>query len=404
MIDPVRFRRILIQLLKVLIIIELVGAFLEGSNAHNWSRFGVDLIIAGILYVAGERITSILQERRDSARKRMEQAGENIHLWDALIFSLLWTDQIYAGIPPDRRRLVVISYTLIAFGLVAAFVRIGSGLMPLVIAGGLVLGAVNLITWLISLERGERETLQTELRLAHDVQVSLMPKEQPAIAGFDIAGMSVPAKEVGGDLFDFQYLGEGQTRFGISVVDVSGKGMQAAMAAVFTSGAYASEARQFRSPADVLSRLNRAVYDHSRRGHFVSFLLAGLDAGTRTLYYANAGQTKPLLRAGGDVRWLDVDGVHFPLGAQPETTYRESALLMAAGDIVCLLTDGFTEAMNEMHDPFGQERVEEVFRRPDLSTLTASEIVSVLVQQVHQHTGEAPQHDDMTMVVIKAVA
>ena len=328
MIDPVRFRRILVQLLKVLIIIELVGAFAEGSHGGNWSRFGVDLIIAGILYVAGERITAALQERRDTARKRMEQAGENIRLWDALIFSLLWTDQIYAGIPADRRRLVVISYTLIAFGLIAAFVRIGSGLMPLVIAGGLVLGAVNLITWLISLERGERETLQTELRLAHDVQVSLMPKEQPVVPGFDIAGMSVPAKEVGGDLFDFLYLGEGGTRLGISVVDVSGKGMQAAMAAVFTSGAYASEARQYRSPADVLSRLNRAVYHHSRRGHFVSFLLAGLDAGTRTLYYANAGQTKPLLRVGTDVRWLEVDGVHFPLGAQPETTYQESTVVV----------------------------------------------------------------------------
>ncbi len=404
MIDPVRFRRILVQLLKVLIIVELVGAFAEGTSGGHWSRFGVDLIIAGILYVAGERITAVLQERRDTARKRMEQAGDNIRLWDALIFSLLWTDQIYAGIPADRRRLVVIAYTLIAFGLIAAFVRIGSGLMPLVIAGGLVLGAVNLITWLISLERGERETLQTELRLAHDVQVSLMPKEQPVVPGFDIAGMSVPAKEVGGDLFDYLYLGDGGTRLGISVVDVSGKGMQAAMAAVFTSGAYASEARQFRSPADVLSRLNRAVYHHSRRGHFVSFLLAGLDAGTRTLYYANAGQTKPLLRSGGDVRWLEVDGVHFPLGAQPETTYQESAVVVTPGDIVCLLTDGFTEAMNDARDPFGQERVEAVFRRPDLAVLTAAEIVQVLSGEVRRHVGEAPQHDDMTMVVIKAVA
>jgi sigma-B regulation protein RsbU (phosphoserine phosphatase) len=275
--------------------------------------------------------------------------------------------------------------------------------MPLVVAGALVLGAVNLITWIISLERGERETLQTELRLARDVQISLMPKENPAVTGFDIAGMSVPAKEVGGDLYDFLPLGEGGTRFGISVVDVSGKGMQAAMAAVFTSGAYASEAKQSRSPADILSRLNRGVYHHSRRGHFVSFLLAGLDVGTRTLYYANAGQTKPLLRSATEMRWLDVDGVHFPLGAQPETTYLESALQMSRGDIVCLLTDGFTEAMDASDEPFGAERIEEVFRRPGLSTLTAAEMLNVLADEVGRHTGDAPQHDDMTMVVIKAL-
>lgn len=403
MIDPVRFRRILVQLLKVLVIIELVGAFYQGSSGGDWSRFGIDLIIAGILYLTGERITAVLQERRDTARKRMEQKGGNTRLWDALIFSLLWTDQIYAGIPPDRRRLVVISYTLIALGLVAAFVRIGSGLMPLVVAGALVLGAVNLITWIISLERGERETLQTELRLAHDVQVSLMPKENPAVTGFDIAGMSVPAKEVGGDLYDFLPLGEGGTRFGISVVDVSGKGMQAAMAAVFTSGAYASEARQSISPADILSKLNRAVYHHSRRGHFVSFLLAGLDTGTRTLYYANAGQTKPLLFSATEMRWLDADGVHFPLGTQPGTTYQESAIQMSQGDIICLLTDGFTEAMNASREPFGSERIEEVFRRPGLSTYTATAMLNVLADEVDRHTGDAPQHDDMTMVVIKAL-
>jgi sigma-B regulation protein RsbU (phosphoserine phosphatase) len=235
------------------------------------------------------------------------------------------------------------------------------------------------------------------------VQVSLMPKENPALAGFDIAGMSVPAKEVGGDLYDFLRLGGEETRFGISVVDVSGKGMQAAMAAVFTSGAYASEARQSRSPAAILSRLNHAVYHHSRRGHFVSFLLVGLDEATRTVYYANAGQTKPLFRKDGEVQWLDVDGLHFPLGTQPETIYRESTLTLARGDILCLLTDGFTEAMDTLREPFGSERIEDVFRRPQLSALTASEIVSLLADEVRQHTGDAPQHDDMTVVVMKAL-
>jgi serine phosphatase RsbU (regulator of sigma subunit) len=403
MIDPVRFRRILIQLLKLLVIVELVGALSHGASTGDWSRFGIDLIIAGILYIAGERIAVLLRERRDATRRKMEQAGDNIKLWDALVFSILSSDEIFAGIPMDRRRLVVISYTLIALGLLASYIRIGTGLMPLVVAGALVLGAVNLITWLISLERGERETLQTELRLAHDVQTSLMPKENPTIQGFDIAGMSVPAKEVGGDLYDFLHLGDGDFRLGISVVDVSGKGMQAAMAAVFTSGAYATEAKQSRSPSEILSRLNRAVYHHSRRGHFVSFLLAGLDPESRTVYYANAGQTKPLLCNASGIRWLDAEGVHFPLGAQPDTTYTESVFRMEKGDIVCLLTDGFTEAMNEAHEAFGSERIEAIVKRPAVCRMSASEMLNLFAEEVKAHAGDAAQHDDMTMVVVKAV-
>jgi hypothetical protein len=128
----------------------------------------------------------------------METSPERAGLFNALVFSLLWTDRIYENVPPDRLRLIVTSYTLIALGLVAAFVKIGSGLMPLVVSGALVLGAVNLVTWVISLERGEKETLQTELKLAHDVQVSLMPKSDPSLPGFEVAGISVPAANVGG--------------------------------------------------------------------------------------------------------------------------------------------------------------------------------------------------------------
>jgi len=216
--------------------------------------------------------------------------------------------------------------------------------------------------------------------------------------------MSVPATEVGGDLYDFLHLGDGgESRLGISVVDVSGKGMQAAMAAVFTSGAYATEVRQSRSPADILSRLNRAVYHHSRRGHFVSFLLAGLDPESRTLYYANAGQTKPLLCTATGIRWLDAEGVHFPLGTQPDTTYQESVCQMEKGDVVCLLTDGFTEAMNEAHEAFGSERIEAIVKRPEVCRMTAGEMLSLFAEEVKAHAGEAPQHDDMTMVVVKAV-
>lgn len=405
MIDPIRFKRLLILLIKVLIVIELVSAFLQGIQQEGWSRFGADLLLAGILYLTWERIQRVVRESRESARQKMQHAPERIGLWEAFTFSLLGSDEIYEEIPDDRRRLVVISYTLIALGVAAAFFRVGTGLTSLVIGGVLVLAAVNLVVWLVSVERGAKDSLQTELILAHNVQMSLMPKSNPSVSGFDIAGRSVPAKEVGGDLFDFLPLGMPENHtLGIAVVDVSGKGMEAAMAAVFTSGGFASEARRSTSPATILSHLNDGVYRHSRRGHFVAFLLAALNPLERVLTFTNAGQTKPLLRRHGRVTWLESAGVHFPLGMKDDSVYAEERLALERGDILFLLTDGFTEAMNERMEPLGQERIQSLLASSELDSYSAEQLIEYLSQHVRLHTGTASQHDDMTVVVVKALS
>jgi serine phosphatase RsbU (regulator of sigma subunit) len=404
MVDPIRYRKTLVTLLKLLIVFELISALSEGLQAHNWSRFGLDLIVAGVLYIMWERIRLMLKTQKEEIRKKMERPTQDIRLLDAMLFSLLWSDQIFKGIPEDRRRLVVTSYTLITLGLVAAFVKVGTGLMPLVVAGALVLAAVNLVTWVVSLEREERETLKTELQLAHDVQVSLMPKGHPQVQGLDIAGMSVPAREVGGDFFDYSCLGGNDTKLGIPVFDVSGKGMQAAMSAVFTSGAFASEAQQSSSPAEILTRLNRSVCSHSRRGHFVAFLLVAVDQQTRSLTFANAGQTRPVLRSGGTVQSLDSVGVHFPLGMKEDSLYEERTVQLQPGDALFLLTDGFTDAMNSQDEMFGTERIERMLTDPRLDGLSAQQMMDFIADEVRTHVGSAPQHDDMTMVVVKVVA
>jgi serine phosphatase RsbU (regulator of sigma subunit) len=401
MVDPARFKNLLITALKLLVVIELISAFLQGVNTQSWGRFGIDLIIAGVLYVTWGRITALLRSRKELSRRKMESGADSIRLWDALIFSVLWSDEIHNEIPQDRRRLVVISYTLIALGVVAAFLQIGSGLMPLVITGVLVLGAVNLLVWVVSLERGERESLETELRLARDVQLSLMPKAHPSVTGYDIAGFASPASEVGGDLFQYAWLGGDTTAFGISVFDVSGKGMQAAMAAVFTSGALASEARVTPSPGEILTRLNRAVYEHSRRGQFVAFLMASLDLKGRAVSFANAGQTKPLFRSRGCVQWLDSVGVHFPLGMKDDALFTERDMPLESGDVLVLLTDGFTDAMNPQRELFGQERLQRILERPDLANRSAQEILDAFVTEARRFAADTPQHDDMTMVVVR---
>jgi sigma-B regulation protein RsbU (phosphoserine phosphatase) len=402
MIDPIRFKRLLIQILKLLIIIELIGALAVGLSGGGWGRFGNDLIIAGILYITWDRITALLRERKALARERVERAGVDLRIRDALLFSVLWSDEITNEIPEDRRRMVIAAYTLIALGLVLAYVQIGAGLMSLVVSGVVVLGGVNLLAWLVSLEREGKETLQTELRLAHEVQVSLMPEKQPVLEGYDIAGMSLPAQEVGGDLFDFASPNH-MEGLCVSVVDVSGKGMQAAMAAVFTSGALASELKQNTTPAGILTDLNHAVFHHSRRGHFVAFLSGCLAPHEKVFTFANAGQTKPLLRRGETVQWLDGKGPHFPLGMQAGTVYDNCRLELQQGDILFLLTDGFTEAMNDARDSFGPERVERTAAAHDLAGLSAADILQRITAEVQAFAGTAAQHDDMTLVVIKVL-
>lgn len=403
MIDPVRFKKILVVILKILIVVELVGAFWEGTKDGQWGRFGFDLIVAGVLYVLWGRIVLTARRKKEQYRQKIERDVQDVGLWEAFIFSLLASDEIYAYIPPDRKRLVVISYTLIAFGLVALYVEIGSGLMPLVIAGALVLGAVNLLTWVVSVERGEKETLQTELAIAHRVQTSLMPSVQPQLDGFDIACFSIAAKEVGGDHFDYGYLGEGKTNFGIAVFDVSGKGMEAAMAAVYTSGAFRSLLPRSNSPAAIVTQLNTSIAAQLKPGHFVAFVLAGINPVTKVLRFANAGQTQPLLKRGVDAHWVDPAGVTFPLGIRPEHIYAEREFQLEKNDILCLLTDGFTEAMNRDKEPIGPDSVATYLAAMQTESLAAQQILEAFVTYVGGYAANAPQHDDMTIVVVKVL-
>jgi serine phosphatase RsbU (regulator of sigma subunit) len=402
--NPVKFKKLLITVIKLLIVFEFLGAIADGAKTNNWSRLGLDCLIAGAVYLMWDRIKRTVAQKKEEYRRKVEASTETTKLLDALAFSLLWSDEIYQDIPLDMRRLVVISYTLIAISIGAIFVGIGQGLVGLIVCGSLILGAVNLLAWVMSRERGEKDSLKTELKLAHDVQVSLMPKEHPHVEGFDIAGLSMPAKEVGGDHFDYACLDGDTGRFCISVFDVSGKGMQAAMSAVFTSGAFASEVTQSSSAATILTHLNKAVYTHSKRGHFVAFLLGILDVDRRELTFANAGQTKPLLKANGSVEWLNAVGVSFPLGMKEDSAYNERTIQLRPGDVVLFLTDGFTEAMNAAHEQFGTERLQDILQQMETDKLTAIQILERITSDVQLHVGAVPQHDDMTMVVVKVAS
>jgi len=405
MFDPSKLKRLVVQIIKILIIVELVGAVIELLASGTWARLANDLAIALILYIAWEKIQELIARQRRETRARVALNGAGrLRVWDAFLFSLLWSDEIYKEIPEDRRRLVAVSYTLIGLGLLFSFIKIGSGLMPLIVSGSLVLAAVNLLSWAVSSERGETQLLQRELQLAHEVQTSLMPTDPPSVEGYDIAAVSLPAKEVGGDHFDYAFLDGAKRRFALSVFDVSGKGMPAAMAAVFTSGAYASEVQRGGSAGEILTRLNRSVHQHTKRGQFVAFLLTILDIEERTLTFADAGQTRPLWKSAEGLRWLPPEGATFPLGMTPDATYGERTTRLSPGDLLFLLSDGFTEAMNASQEPYGSERLEALLKSIDTGPLPAQEIIHRIVADVQRFAGNAPQHDDMTMVAVKVLS
>jgi serine phosphatase RsbU (regulator of sigma subunit)/ligand-binding sensor domain-containing protein len=249
--------------------------------------------------------------------------------------------------------------------------------------------------------RLEKARLANELQAAHDMQMRLMPARAPQIPGFDIAGVCRPAEEVGGDFFDYIWLDENKTKLGIVVVDVSDKAIAGAMTAVLTSGMISSEVATFRAPRLLLRRINKTMHHKTDRHVFTAMSFAALDIADKTLTFANAGQTEPLLLRAGRLKYLQVEGMRLPLGLQKHVEYNEATLALHSGDLLVFYTDGLTDAMNSEQESFGQERLESTLAELPAS-LNAEEIVNAMFREVAKFTGAVRQYDDMTVVVVRA--
>lgn len=396
MIDPVKFKKILVTILKLLIVVELVSALSEGLGQEQWQRFIFDLVIALVLYLTWDRARVLVQSKKQEYKRRIESSPQNIKLREALIFSLLWSDEIYADIPADRKRLVVISYTLIALGLLAAFVQFGSGLMPLVIAGALVLGAVNLLTWVVSMERSQKEAIDVELRLAREVQSSLLPLTPPQIFGYDIAGRTIPAKEVGGDYFDFIPIDS--DKLSIVVADVSGKGLPASLLMANLQATLRSQALLNPPPDECIAHTNKLLFHITSPERFATLFYCVLDSRSHVLNFCNAGHTPPLMfYDSAPPKRLDTGGLI--LGVQEDAAYNNASLEILSGSVLVICSDGVTEATNKQGEYLGEDRLIDIIRQYRNST--AEELLDIVVSQVAEHTRDLQQTDDITLVVVK---
>ncbi len=247
----------------------------------------------------------------------------------------------------------------------------------------------------------ERVRMTKELEIARQVQMRLLPKKRPVVPGFDVSGMCIPAKETGGDYFDFIEMGD--SKLGIVIGDVSGKGVPAAIYMTLTKGIIQSHSDNAVSPRDVLVKVNNLLYRTIDRDAFVSLFYAILDSEKKTIVYSRAGHN-PVLHfrcAEEQCHLLEPNGIALGLerGDIFNRVIKENTIHLDAGDLLVFYTDGFTEAMNRRREEYGEERLMQIIQKNH--TQPVDDIYEAILRDIRRFVGDMPQQDDMTMIFIK---
>lgn len=247
----------------------------------------------------------------------------------------------------------------------------------------------------------ERERLKRELEIARNVQLSFLPKETPRIPGVEVASICIPAKEVGGDYYDFVLLDP--DRLAIVIGDVSGKGISAAFYMTLMKGLLRAQARNNLSPREVLIQLNSLFYENVDSGTFISMIYGVFDLKQKTFTFARAGHNPILLKRKAEAKVLSLYPKGMALGLEAGTifnqTIEELKIGITANDYYIFFTDGFSEAMNQQREEFGEEKLQTLIE--NISLNSSEQILEDIRKQVERFVGKAPQHDDMTMVILK---
>ncbi|HSV49177.1 MAG TPA: SpoIIE family protein phosphatase [Candidatus Acidoferrales bacterium] len=277
-------------------------------------------------------------------------------------------------------------------------VKVTSGDELEALAGSFNKMADNLQEQMAELKRttAEKERLIKELEIAKGIQQSFLPEKEPEIAGFDIAASNIPAKEVGGDFYDFIPIAT--DKWGLTIADVSGKGVPAALFMALSRTLVRASATGNPKVGDAIEKANDLICADSKSGMFVTLFYAILDAKKKSLRYVNAGHNPPLLKhpSGGTVL-LKADGI--ALGVIDGIKLEEAELQLESGDVVTLFTDGVTEAINTAEEQFGQQRLLDIIE--ENRALPAKEILHRIQAAVEAHSGGQPQFDDITLMIIK---
>jgi phosphoserine phosphatase RsbU/P len=247
----------------------------------------------------------------------------------------------------------------------------------------------------------EKKRLDHDLEIARDIQRILLPVEAPAINGFQISGLSVPARQVSGDYFD--YIQVDNERLGVAIADVSGKGVPASLIMAICRSVLRAEAARNPSPADVLRKVNRQLYPDIKEDMFISMAYLILDHQRDGVTLARAGHDAPLLYKRNSQTVTPVKSPGMVVGIDSGNVFdrltSDFAVPLERDDCLILYTDGVTEALNTEGDEFGLDRMIQSVRAS--ATDGAQTIVKRIIEDVRNFTGSVPQNDDITLIAIR---
>lgn len=243
-------------------------------------------------------------------------------------------------------------------------------------------------------EEKERERMAHELESARRIQLSLLPRGDPVIPGYDISGISIPARKVGGDYYG--YFKQDENKLCITIADVTGKGMPSAIMMSMVCSSMSALIKTRKSPREILSQLNDIICE-TRRKLPVTLFLAIIDTTTNVMQYSNAGHDYPYLYQNDNLFFIECRGL--PLGCFEDYQFEEREIKLKKDDIIVFYTDGIIETQNLKREMFGFKRLESTILR--YKNFSAKDIKNRIIDEALFFTGDKELLDDMTLVVVK---
>jgi sigma-B regulation protein RsbU (phosphoserine phosphatase) len=244
----------------------------------------------------------------------------------------------------------------------------------------------------------EQKKIEHELEIARNIQQSLLPTGAPKVKGLDIAATALPAKQVGGDFYDFIPLRE--NRLGLVVADVSGKGVPAALFMTLSRALIRVNALQELSIATVVEKTNQLlIHEFASSGYFVTLFYGIVDSDQNILQYVRAGHNSPLLYRPENGEILFLKGEGMALGVSDAIELEAKQINLVKGDTLLLFTDGATEAINPLNEEFGADRLCELIRINH--HLEADKIIDEIINEINKFAEDESQFDDLTLLVLK---
>jgi phosphoserine phosphatase RsbU/P len=246
--------------------------------------------------------------------------------------------------------------------------------------------------------RRELERTEYEMETARGIQQSFLPESPPKIHGFELAALNLPARQVGGDFYDFIPVADGQ--WGIIIADVSGKGVPAALFMALSRTLVRANVADNPTAAQAMQKANHLISQEAKMGMFVTLFYAVLNPEKRLLQYVNAGHNPPFVvkKNSGDVILLKANGI--AMGVMDEVSLEQKEIELAGNDVVVFYTDGITEAINKAGEQFGEKRlIDTINRNVDLPV---KDLIGRVKDEVFAFAQGQPQYDDFTMVLLKA--